>query len=210
MTTTLRSELDLRARLEAVSQDGAAFVDHALDPAFLEALQREIRGLAYERMDAEEGQAHQAGDEFQIIEPALSSYPSIQLLGHDLAQQVHQAGSAVPGYQHWRPNEVYVQRYHAGDLGITPHRDYKRYHFLIAIFTAEGEAPFTICKNRAGEPLVGWSASVGSLVLLRAPGLNDGDDGRLLHMVGGPASGQRISVTYRMDTSVPTDNRATT
>ena len=210
MTTTLRSELDLRPALEAASQEGAAFVEQALDPDFLDALQSEIRGLAYERMDAEEGQARQAGDEFQIIEPALSSYPSIQLLGHDLAQQVHREGSGVPGYQSWRPNEVYVQRYHAGDLGITPHRDYKRYHYLIAIFTADGEAPFTICKNRAGDPLVAWTASVGSLVLLRAPRLNDEADGRLLHTVGGPASGQRISVTYRMDTSVPDHNRATT
>jgi hypothetical protein len=37
--------------------------------------------------------------------------------------------------------------------------------------------------------------------LLRAPGLDDADDGRPLHAVSGPQTGQRISVSYRMDTT---------
>jgi hypothetical protein len=97
------------------------------------------------------------------------------------------------------PNEVYVQRYRAGDLGVTPHRDWKRYRYLVAIFTATGEAEFRLCKNRAGEVLRSWTATPGSLVLLRAPGLAGVDDGRHLHGVRGPATGERISVTYRMD-----------
>jgi hypothetical protein len=87
-------------------------------------------------------------------------------------------------------------------LGITPHLDLKRYHYLVAIITADGTAPFTICKNRAGDPLTIWAAAAGSLVLLRAPGLDGIDDGRPLHTVSGPDSGQRISVSLRMDTNV--------
>jgi hypothetical protein len=81
-----------------------------------------------------------------------------------------------------------------------PHHSY---HYLIAIITADSSAPFTICKNRAGDPLATWAASAGSLVLLRAPGLDGVDDGRPLHAVSGPEHGQRISVSYRMDTTTP-------
>jgi hypothetical protein len=83
-----------------------------------------------------------------------------------------------------------------------PHLDLKRYHYLVAIITAHGTAPFTICKNRTGEPLTTWPATAGSLVLLRAPGLDGLDDGRPLHTVSGPATGHRISVSYRMDTTL--------
>ena len=40
----------------------------------------------------------------------------------------------------YAPNEIYLQRYRPGSLGITPHLDGKRYRRLVAFFTVRGSA----------------------------------------------------------------------
>jgi hypothetical protein len=199
-TTVLRTDLDLRRALDSVRDHGAAFTEHALTDAFLEQLRAEANALRYEPMAAHEGRAHQEGD-IHAIHGSTAAYPAVDRLRHELVQLVHAHGADIPGCADWQPNETSIQRYHPGALGITPHLDLKRYRYLVAVITADGTAPFTICKNRAGDPVTTWQATPGSLVLLRAPGLNHHDDGRPLHTVSGPTSGHRISVSYRMDTS---------
>jgi hypothetical protein len=193
--TALRPQLDLLRPMEAVTEVGAALVDDAVEPAFLRELASATAGLPFQRMATEEGRARQGGDYWVTAEP-FDQLPLVKQLGDDLAVRIHSLPIGAPG---WRPNEVYVQRYRVGDLGVTPHRDWKRYRYLVAIVTAAGEAEFMLCKDRAGEVLRSWTAAPGSLVLLRAPGFAGVDDGRLLHAVRGPVTGERISVTYRMD-----------
>jgi hypothetical protein len=195
-----RPTLDLRPALENVRVDGAAFIEHALADPFLAQLRAEANALPYEPLPGEEGRARQEG-EIHVIRRAASGYPTIDRLRTELVELVHEHGAEIPGCADWKPNETSIQRYHASALGITPHLDLKRYHYLVAIFTAEGSAPFTLCKNRHGDPLTTWPATAGSLVLLRAPGLDHIDDGRPLHTVAGPPARHRISVSFRMDTS---------
>jgi hypothetical protein len=199
-TTVLQPGLDLRPVLQTVRDHGAAFSEHALADAFLAQLRDEANAVPYEPMAAHEGRAHQEGDIHAIHGPT-AAYPATDRLRHELVELVHAHGADIPGCTDWQPNETSIQRYHRGALGITPHLDLKRYHYLVAVITADGTAPFTICKNRAGDPLTTWQATPGSLVLLRAPGLDHHDDGRPLHTVSGPERGHRISVSYRMDTS---------
>jgi alkylated DNA repair dioxygenase AlkB len=193
--TALRPGLDLRRPMEAVTELGGALVEDAIEPAFLRELASLTTKLSFQRMAAEEGRARQGGDYWVTTEP-FDELPLVKQLGDDLAGRIR---SLQVGASSWIPNEVYVQRYRVGDLGVTPHRDWKRYRYLVAIFTAAGEAEFMLCKNRAGEVLRSWTTTPGSLVLLRAPGFGGVDDGRLLHTVRGPSAGERISVTYRMD-----------
>ena len=193
--TALRPGLDLRRPMEAVTELGGALVEDTIEPAFLRELASMATGLPFQRMAAEEGRARQGGDYWVTAGP-FDELPLVKQLGDDLAVRVHSLPAGAPG---WRPNEVYVQRYRVGDLGVTPHRDWKRYRYLVAIVTAAGEAEFMLCKDRAGEVLRSWTAAPGSLVLLRAPGFGGVDDGRLVHAVRGPVAGERISVTYRMD-----------
>ena len=87
-------------------------------------------------------------------------------------------------------------RYHAGSLGITPHRDNRRYRHLIAILTVQGSASFTLCADRDGTILDQWHTVPNSLVLLRAPGLAGAADSRPFHTVGGPTNDTRISLTF--------------
>lgn len=165
---------------------------------FLDELRTEASAIPLEPLPSHEGRARQEG-EIHVIRGRPDGYPAIQRLSDDLVELVHVHGSEIPGCADWQPNEISVQRYHPGALGITPHLDLKHYQYLVAIVTAAGEAPFTICRNRDGDPLVTWPATAGSLVLLRAPGCDGLADGRPLHAVGGPDSGYRTSISLRAD-----------
>jgi hypothetical protein len=191
----LRSSLDLRVTLERVRSDGAAFVERALGDAFLGELRRETAALPFEPLAEVQGSVRQEG-EIHVVEGRRA--PAIERLRTALVERIRRDGAGIAGCDVWRPNEVSIQRYRAAGAGITPHLDPRRYRLLVAIITAEGAAPFALHATRDGDPLVTWSASEGSLVLLRAPGLDGVGDGRPLHAVGGPREGRRVSVSYRM------------
>jgi hypothetical protein len=193
--------LDLGAALAEVAQRGIAFVPGALAETFRQELAGETDTMPLRPMPAEEGVARQEGEVFAIC-GTTSRYAIVERLRAALDAQISACAGDIAGLAGWRPNHVAVQRYPAGALGITPHLDQKRYHLLVAVFTAEGCAPFTWCRDRAGTPEAVWQAGSGSLVLLRAPGLAGVEDGRPLHMVAGPPVGRRVSVTFRMDSSV--------
>jgi alkylated DNA repair dioxygenase AlkB len=123
-------------------------------------------------------------------------YPLLGELCAELADRLHAHG--LPG---WVPNEVAVQRYRPEDVGITPHRDQRRFALLVAVVTVAGSAPFTLHCERAGPPTAGWRADAGSLVLLRGPGLAGDTDGRPMHAVGSPIGAPRTSIGVRMDTA---------
>jgi hypothetical protein len=199
--STFRPDLDLRPALNTVRNHGAAYIDNTLTPAFLDDLRAQANATPLAPLPVHEGRARQEGD-IHVIHGAADEYPTIQRLATDLITLVHRHGAEIPGCADWQPNEVSIQRYQPGALGITPHLDLKRYHYLVAIITAEGAAPFTICKTRDGDPIDTWQAAAGSLVLLRAPGLDGLDDGRPLHTVSGPREGQRLSISFRMDSTV--------
>lgn len=200
-TLALTPDLDLTEPLRTANDAGVALVENALDVAFCEQLAEEVSSGPFEAMPTEAGRARQEGYIFRL-RGHLENYPAVEQLGRDLVQQIHAQGGAVVGVSNWKPNEVDVQRYPVGALGITPHLDFKRYRILIAIITAAGSARFTLCKDRAGNPVNQWEVAAGDLMLLRAPGLGNHADGRPLHAVVGPRTGHRISVTWRMNSVV--------
>lgn len=67
-------------------------------------------------------------------------------------------------------NDLVLQRYPAGSLGITPHRDGLRYVNLICIVVLGGHGRVYVCRDRAGTDPVEIDASPGRAILLRAPG----------------------------------------
>ena len=80
--------------------------------------------------------------------------------------------------------------------------DQRRYRLLVAAFTLEGEAPFTVFEDRSATTVArAWTTQRGDLCLLRAPGLAGHPDGRPTHSVGGPGAGGRVSLTVRMNQS---------
>ncbi|MGH3900205.1 MAG: hypothetical protein ACRDTA_18575 [Pseudonocardiaceae bacterium] len=189
-------DLDWATLLREVTDQGATFAARAVRRPFCDQLAAELRDGPYEPVAPLIGQVRQETESFEVPVPELDRYPLLGSLCDELVGQVHQYG--VP---EWVPNEIAIQRYQPGSVGITPHRDQRRYAQLVAVITAAGSAPFTLCRNRAGDPIRTWRADEGSLVLLRGPGLAGDPDGRPMHLVGGPTGSPRTSIGIRMDTA---------
>lgn len=189
-------DLDWATLLREVTEQGAAFAARAVGRSVCEQLVAELRDGPYEPVAPLIGQVRQEVESFEAPIPELDRYPLLGGLCDELGRQVHWHG--VP---EWVPNEVAVQRYQPGSVGITPHRDQRRYAQLVVVITVAGSASFTLCHNRDGDPIRTWQAEPGSLVLLRGPGLAGDPDGRPMHSVGGPTGTPRTSIGIRMDTA---------
>jgi alkylated DNA repair dioxygenase AlkB len=167
-------------------------------PGWRSAAQREIQAGRFERLPDQIGPVRQGADLF-IITGDMAGHPALARLRAQFVARVRRDGSDLPGLTRWWPTEAYVQRYEPGVLGVSPHLDSKRFAVLVAIFTIEGSARFALCQTRAGEVVQEWEAGPGSLTLLRGPGLLDAEDRRPFHMVHGPTTGRRFSITFRMN-----------
>jgi hypothetical protein len=198
--TPLASDLDLRAPLTRASKIGAAFIAHALTESALTPINAEIRAGSFEPLPEQTGPygVREEAELLQLEAADSDRYPTIARLRSYLTQLVHQHGQGITGLDQWEPNDIAAMRYRADSLGITAHRDSKRYRLLIAIFTTDGTAPFSLCNNRDGDIIDQWQTTPGSLTLMRGPGINDVEDGRPFHTVAGPRTGMRVSLTFRM------------
>ncbi|MDQ3761525.1 MAG: alpha-ketoglutarate-dependent dioxygenase AlkB [Actinomycetota bacterium] len=193
---TLVPGLDWSTLLREVTERGVAFAARAVCQPFCDQLAAELRGGPYQPVEPVIGQVRQEAESFELPVGELDGYPVLASLCDELVRQVHEHG--VP---QWVPNEIAIQRYQPGSVGITPHRDQRRYAQLVALITIAGSAPFTLCRNRDGDPIQTWQVGEGSLVLLRGPGLAGDPDGRPMHLVGGPTGAPRTSIGIRMDTA---------
>ncbi len=103
-------------------------------------------------------------------------------------------------------NDLVVQRYPKGSLGITAHRDHLRYQGLVALVTLSGAARFCLCDDRAGRGARELPCPPGHLLLLRAPGFGFGDRGgrrdRPFHFLD-RMTRSRLSLGLRHDARVP-------
>jgi hypothetical protein len=105
--------------------------------------------------------------------------------------------AAPPVARPFRFNDLIVQRYEPGALGITPHRDHRRYDGLIAVIPLSGAARFLLCADRSGDSPREVPAPPGSLVLMRGAGFAGRSD-RPFHLVR-DISRRRLSLGLRHD-----------
>ena len=73
-------------------------------------------------------------------------------------------------------NDLSLQKYEAGSIGITPHVDGKNMRNLICVFCLSGKARFVLCDDRAGTNPRELSTKPGNVILLRAPGFLGSED----------------------------------
>ena len=81
-----------------------------------------------------------------------------------------------------RFDDLMLQRYGAGSIGITPHRDSARYINAACLFTLAGDARLYLCDDRAGSAKREIDHAPGTVVFLRAPGFL-GSDERPFHTI---------------------------
>ncbi len=195
----LATGLDLRRPLKATAAHGYAHVSHAVEGSFLRPLRRELERGPFQRFEGSFGLVRQEIEGYDVLDP-MDGFPRVAELRDELARLLRRSGRGIAGLATWWPNEAGVARYSPGSIGITPHLDGKWYRRLVAVVTVNGTAPFTVCRDRAGEVIERWDAGPGSLTLMRGPGLGGSRDGRPFHTVEGPRRGTRCSIGFRMNT----------
>ncbi len=79
-------------------------------------------------------------------------------------------------------NDLMLQRYSVGEVGITPHVDRTAYRNVVCLFVLEGQGRFYICDDRAGSGAREIPHAAGDVVLMRAPGFL-GSEERPFHFV---------------------------
>jgi len=79
-------------------------------------------------------------------------------------------------------NDLMLQRYGVGEVGITPHRDRTGYRNLVCLFVLEGKGRFYLCNDRAGNGAREIRHAPGDVLLMRAPGFR-GSAERPFHYV---------------------------
>lgn len=67
-------------------------------------------------------------------------------------------------------NNMSLQKYEKGSVGITPHIDGKSRINLIFVFILCGRANFAVCQNRTGSNPKFLDASPGNAIVIRGPG----------------------------------------
>ena len=79
-------------------------------------------------------------------------------------------------------NDLMLQRYSVGEVGITPHVDRTAYRNIVCLFVLEGQGRFYVCDDRAGNGAREIPHAAGDVLLMRAPGFR-GSEERPFHFV---------------------------
>jgi hypothetical protein len=192
-------ETEIAAGLKRLQSEAAVSLP-LLGPADRQALIEQTKHLAYRRATRIIGEGEQAvRQDFELCMTIAAGSPFYDLAGA-LERQVARALTRLkppPLATPPRFNDLIVQRYPPGSLGITPHRDHLRYRDLVAIVTLAGRARFFLCADRGGRDPRELPISPGSLLLMRAPGFAGCRD-RPFHMLS-EVSETRIALGLRHD-----------
>ena len=79
-------------------------------------------------------------------------------------------------------NDLMLQRYQVGELGITAHRDRTAYRNLVCLFVLAGRGAFHVCRDRGGTGSREIPHRPGDVLIMRAPGFL-GSDYRPFHLL---------------------------
>ena len=166
---------DIAAALPIIEAEGAAAIPW-LDDQATKILEREAEALSCRvaRPVIGEGE-NEVRQEFEVCldfpdDGAFQALTSVieGRLNEALAKRRrHRTGVPL------RLNDIILQRYQPGCLGITPHRDHIKYTGLVAIVVVAGDGRFCVCADRQGRDRIEVPAPVGHLILMRAPGFDD-------------------------------------
>jgi hypothetical protein len=199
----------LAAALEAVARDGAAGLP-LLDPSSRRRLLAAVRRLPYRPGKPVVGEGRRQVRQRFVLSMDIPAGHVAWALAGALDDALAAACShlparfagAVAGF-----NDLIVQRYEPGALGITPHRDHIRYTGVVAIVILGGSARFCICRDRSGRGAREISCPPGGAILMRAPGMvwspdRPGADDRPFHFVSDIRC-RRYTIGLRHDSRRP-------
>ena len=191
-------EAVLADTLRRVARDGAAAVPALSLPA-RRALMRAVGGLSFRTARPVVGSGARAVTQaFDIADDVPATGPFGELAG-ELAGRLNAALARddTPACATIAFNDRVAQRYPAGDLGISPHKDHVRYVHLVVNIVLQGFGRLYICPERSFEDALAIPGSAGDLLLMRAPGFA-GSDHRPFHAIG-EITQERLVLGLRQD-----------
>ncbi len=124
-------------------------------------------------------------------------------LGCELERLLHGAfGELTPPLllEKFQINDIVVQRYTAGSLGISAHRDHLKYRGLVCLILLSGTGRFYTCKDRLKSKRTEVLWAPGSVLFMRAPGFANRDE-RPFHYLA-DVSTERYSIGLRYDSQL--------
>jgi hypothetical protein len=189
--------------LQQVETAGVAVIPAALPTKLCDELCAELGTAEYRDRSmvfAGENARERVQQEFETLPLHYppTGFPMVAELGYELELLVRACGGYFAG---WRINDVAAQLYQTHHVGITKHRDFLRDRILVAVFSLCGIASFCTWDEQGllNDPCL---ITTGSLVLLRAPALDENAiDNRLYHAIGSPIGKSRLSLAYRHNVS---------
>ena len=169
-----------------------------LTETFRQKLLTEARGYEYEKQQEFVG-PHKVREQLSSV---VTPFPVGSLL-FKLKEQLEEMivnkmvalGEERLFSQPLRFNEISLQRYDAGSIGITPHMDGKSVTNLICIVILTGTSKFALCEDREGSNPKFLDTTPGNVIFMRAPGYR-GSGYRPFHFVTDITS-RRIVVGIR-------------
>ena len=176
--------LDMRAVIDAMREVGAASVPLLRDDGRQRLLEAALRGVyrtSRETVGSGENIVRQGMDccaEFPADSPFHGFTAAFQALVERALAGLGDDPFATP----LKFDDQMLQRYDAGSIGITPHRDSARYINVACLFTLAGDARLYLCADRAGSEMREIDHAPGTVVFLRAPGFF-GSDERPFHTI---------------------------
>lgn len=166
---------DIVAALPIIEAEGAAAIPWLDDPA-TKILESAAEALSFRvaRPVIGEGE-NEVRQEFEVCLDFRDD-GAFQALTSSIEGRLNKALAERPRHRTAGPlrlNDIILQRYQPGCLGITPHRDHIKYTGLVAIVVVAGDGRFCICADRQGRDVIEIAAPRGHLILMRAPGFDD-------------------------------------
>lgn len=165
-------ELDLARVCEELTERGATSVP-LLDAAVCAELLEEAERYTYRPAIAVVGKGERRVYQRMGVYPELPPGSRYRLLARSFQRLFDRALRRLSDSPFESPpvfNDLMLQRYETGTLGISPHRDHISYRNIICLIVVAGSGRFCICEDREGSGVVEIRGRPGDVILTRAPG----------------------------------------
>lgn len=194
MADIFRSEVEFGALIQDTALQGWAFCPEALTREYRQELLGEVQTDIFKPYLP---QRKVVSEEYDYLDNP-TALDSVAELGEVIGHLIRLRRGRYEALDSWVANDVSVQRYGTDTAGIGPHFDYSWNRLLIVSVTLQGCSKIGLYGNKEDiKPFKELETGPGSLVLLRAPGILPGGDGRIRHSVSPPIGRARIAIIYR-------------
>ena len=170
--------LDALAVLGRVSRDGAVALP-LIEESFRRRLHREAAAYRYRKARSLVGSGARAVRQRMGVLSELppdSLYCALTRAFQSMWDRSLSGVAPYPFESTLHFNDLMLQKYDNGEVGITPHRDHIEYRNLICLFVIAGRGRFDVCDSRAGDGARRVEHRPGDVILTSAPGLMGRDE----------------------------------